>query len=63
MEQGSNVNKVQKQVRDERNMEATKRLKCYQRMKINPKEFAIPILTVVNTMQSEKGQQILLDIF
>ena len=50
MEQGSNVKKVQKQVRDERNMEANKRLKCYQRMKINPKAFTctIPILTVVN---------------
>ena len=25
----------------------------YQRKKINPKVFAIPVLTVVNTMQSE----------
>ena len=45
MEQESNVKKVRKQVGDERNMEANKRLKCYQRMKINFKAFAIPILT------------------
>ena len=58
MEQGSNVKKVQKQVnRDERNMEANERLKCYQKMKINPIAFAIPILTVVNSMQSEQGKQ------
>ena len=60
MEQGSNVKKVRKQVRDERNMEANKRLKCYQRIKINPEAFAIPILTV---MQSEQGQQMLEDLF
>ena len=29
MEQGSDVEKVCKQVRDERSMEANKRLKCY----------------------------------
>ena len=51
MEQGSSGKKVPKQVRDERNIEANKRLKCYQRIKINPKTFPIPILTVVNTMQ------------
>ena len=44
MEQGSNAKKVQKQVRDERKMEANKRLRCYQRMEINPKAFATPIL-------------------
>ena len=44
-------------------IEANKRLKCYQRMKIKPKAFAIPILTVVNTMQSEQGQQMLQDLF
>ena len=29
MEKGSNVKKVQKQVRDQRNIEANKRFKCY----------------------------------
>ena len=43
MEQESNT----KQVRDERNMETNKMLKCYQRMKINPKAFAIPNLTAL----------------
>ena len=33
--------------RDERNMETNKKLKCYQRMKINPKAFAIPFLTAL----------------
>ena len=47
MEQGSNVKKVPKQVRDERNIKANKRLKYYQRMKINFKAFAIPILTAL----------------
>ena len=47
MEQGLNVKKVQKQVTDERNIEANKWLKCYQTMKINPKAFAIPILTAL----------------
>ena len=47
MEQRSNVKKVQKQVGDERNIVANKRLKCYQRMKINPKAFAIPNLTAL----------------
>ena len=28
-------------------IEANKRLKCYWRMKINPKAFAIPILTAL----------------
>ena len=37
--------KVHKQVRDQRNMEVNKRLKCYKTMKINPKAFAVPILT------------------
>ena len=41
------MSKIQKQVRDEKNIEANKRLKCYQRMKINPKAFAIPILTAL----------------
>ena len=36
-------------------MEVNKRLKCYYIMQINPKAFAIPILTLVNTMQSELG--------
>ena len=41
------MSKSMKKVRDERNMETIKRLKCYQRLKINPKAFAIPILAVV----------------
>ena len=40
--------KVLKQVRDERKMEVNKRLKCYERIKMNPKPFAIPILTLIN---------------
>ena len=43
MEQGSKVKKVHKQVRDQRSMEVNKRLKYYQKMKKNPKAFAIPI--------------------
>ena len=51
MKQGLNVKKVPKQVRNERNMEVNKRLKCYQKMKISSKAFAIFILTVVNITQ------------
>ena len=40
------IKKVRKQVRDERNMVANKRFKYY-RIKINPKEFAIPFLTAL----------------
>ena len=36
-----------KQVRDERNMEVNKRIVSYQRIKINPKAFTIPILTLM----------------
>ena len=36
---------MSKKYTDQRNMEANKRIKCYKRMKINPKAFAIPILT------------------
>ena len=39
-----NVKKVCKEVRDERNVEANERLKCYYRMKINPKALTFPIL-------------------
>ena len=49
MEQGSKVKKVHKQVRDQRSMEVNKRLKYYQKMKINPKAFAIPILTAIKS--------------
>ena len=47
MEQGSKIRKAHKQVRDQRNMEANKSLKCYQIMKINPNALAIPILTTL----------------
>ena len=52
MEQGSNISKVCKQVTDERNMEANKRLKCYYEMKINFKAFAIRILTALTSFIS-----------
>ena len=45
------MSKMYKKVRDERNMEANKRLECYQRNKMNPKAFVISILTVASTMQ------------
>ena len=38
MEQELNVKKPRKQVRDERKMEANKKLKCYERMKMNLKD-------------------------
>ena len=34
-------------------MEANERRKCYQRMKINPKAFAVPILTAINAIRIE----------
>ena len=43
---GIECQKLPKQVRDERDMEANKRLKCYSRLKINPKAFAILILII-----------------
>ena len=47
MEEGLNGKKVCKQVRDERNMETNKRLKYFWKIKINPKVFAIPVLTAL----------------
>ena len=41
------MSKKYTQVRDQRNMEPNKRLKCYYRMIINPKAFVIPILTAL----------------
>ena len=43
--------KYQSKLEIERNMEVNKRLKCYQKMKISSKAFAIFILTVVNITQ------------
>ena len=39
--------KVCKQFWDQRSMKANKKLKCYQRMKINPKVLSILILTAL----------------
>ena len=49
MEQGSKVKIVCKQDEGQRSIEAIKRFKGYQRMKINSKAFAIPILTTIKS--------------
>ena len=38
-------------------MLANKRIKCYKRMKINPKAFVIPILTVINKCSQNKDSK------
>ena len=54
---GIKYQKVSKQVRDWRNMEANNRLKCYQRMKIIPKAFVIPILSLINQCSQNRDSK------